>query len=280
MLRQDGPEQVEGSRRTLRRIEGRAVEARDRQSPTIALGRGGLDLDDRLGGGLRRGALHEVVAAAPGDGAAAAGFAAVLALRCAGRGPLVWIVEDCATHETGAPYRPGLAAHGFDPDRLVLVRTRDGRATLWACEEALRAQAPVVLTELWSAKHYGLAASRRLLLAARAGGGTALLLHAGLCGKGEILSSAAETRFGVAAHPSPRLAPAGGGLPIPGEAAFAVRVLKLRLRAESAAIDRDRVHALVWNPAQRCFDDHPLRVGVSAHLADRQAASFGRRARA
>ncbi len=242
----------------------------DRATALVSLGDGSLPLDAALAGGLRRGALHEVVAPQAPDAAAAAGFALSVAGRCAGRAPLVWIVEDHAASETGAPYRPGLAAHGIDPDRLILVRTGDAKATLWALEEALRLGAPAVLAELWGAKHYGLAPSRRLLLAAQSGRGTAILLHAGLAGGGAALSSAAETRFAVAACPSPRLSSAGNRMPIPGAAAVAVRLLKLRLGG-SGDVDRERNYPIVWNPDRKCFDAHPLPVGVHAAAADRSA---------
>ena len=278
--------------------------------PPVRLGDGTLPLDALLAGGLRRGALHEVVAHHKRDDAAAAGFALTVAGRCAGASPLVWIIEDCAASETGSPYRPGLAAHGIDPDRLILVRTKDARSTLWAVEEALKLRAPAVLAELWGTKHYGLAPSRRLLLAAQAGQGTAILLHTGLAGRGEALSSAAETRFAVAACQSPQLPSAGNRMPIPGSAAVTVRLLKLRLGAgdrddrdhrgldrdnrglsrdhpgtgrDDRGLDRDyrgldRAHALVWNAVQRCFDAHPLPFGVSPPAADRtaQAASEAR----
>ena len=237
------------------------------QRRRIRLGDGALGLDDMLGGGLRCGALHEIVASHRQDDGAASAFALALAIRCIGDQPLVWIVEDCAAYETGVPYRPGLEAHGLDPDRLVLVRTREAQTTLWAFEEALRLEAPVVLAEVWSGKHYDLAASRRLLLAAQAGRGTALLLHTGLSGRADGLSSVAETRLCVASAPSPRIASAGHRMPIPGEAAFAVRILKQRLGA-ATRFDSDHTHALVWNPKQRCFDDHPVPVGLSASIAD------------
>ena len=282
-------------------VRKRRLDAPARLSP-VRLGDGTLPLDDLLAGGLRRGALHEVVAHHKRDDAAAAGFALTVAGRCAGSNPLVWIIEDCAASETGSPYRPGLAAHGIDADRLILVRTKDARSTLWAVEEALKLRAPAVLAELWGTKHYGLAPSRRLLLAAQAGQGTAILLHTGLAGRGEALSSAAETRFAVAACQSPQLASAGNRTPIPGAAAVTVRLLKLRLggadrEPDHRGLDRDyrgldrdyrgldrdhrgldrdyrgldRDHALVWNAVQRCFDAHPLPVGVSAPAADRTA---------
>ncbi len=273
---QDHPSpDVAALRGVVARIEAGRSGAPRRRGPSgpapVGLGDGALPLDAALGGGLRRGALHEVVAESARDAPAAAGFALAAAGRCAGPAPLVWIVEDNAAAETGLPYRPGLAAHGIDPDRLILVRTPDGPSTLWALEEALRLGAPAVLAELWGAKHYGLAPSRRLLLAAQGGSGTALLLHAGLAGRGGALSSAAETRLAVAARPSPQVASAGHRMPIPGPAAVAVRVLKLRLGGD-AGLDRDRSHPLVWNHHRKCFDAHPLPVGVPAPVADRPGA--------
>ncbi len=300
---------ITGLRDAVARIEagrpGGAVRRRRLDPPTrlppVRLGDGTLPLDALLAGGLRRGALHEVVARHKRDDAAASGFALTVAGRCAGSSPLVWVIEDCAASETGSPYRPGLAAHGIDADRLILVRTKDARSTLWAVEEALKLRAPAVLAELWGTKHYGLAPSRRLLLAAQAGQGTAILLHTGLAGRGEALSSAAETRFAVAACQSPRLPSAGNRTPVPGAAAVTVRLLKLRLGAadhepdhdcgmgrDHRGLDRDRDyrgldrdHGLVWNAVQRCFDAHPLPVGVSTPAADRtaRAASATRTAR-
>ena len=268
---------VSGLRDLVSRIEGTRPGAPRRREAGFpapvslgdgGLGDGGLPLDRLLSGGLRRGTLHEVVGEGVGDAAAAAGFALAVAGRCAGPDPLVWIVEDHVASETGLPYRPGLGAHGIDPDRLILVRTADGPATLWALEEALRLGARAVLAELWGAKHYGLAASRRLLLAAQRGRGTAILLHAGLAGRGAALSSAAETRLAIRACPSPQLASAGGRTPIPGVPAVSVRLLKLRLGTGGEA-DLDRRHPIVWNPDRRCFDAHPLPFGLPAAAADR-----------
>ncbi len=275
MLHQDGPERLAALRDVIARIEASPGLSRTQSprrykashKPFMRLGRGDLKLDAMLGGGLRRRSLHEIVAVHRQDDGAAAGFAATLALRCAGQGSLVWILEDCAAFETGSPYSPGLAGYGLDPARFILVRTRDAAMTLWAIEEALRLKATAVLAELWSSRHYGLAPSRRLLLAARAGGGTALLLHTGLSGRGSVLSSAAETRFAVAACPSPRLESAGHRLPIPGPPAFAVRLVKQRLSAVQG-FDGDHLHGLVWNAEHRCFDDHPIPFDPSAMPAD------------
>ena len=72
--------------------------------------------------------------------------------------------------EAGALYGPGLVAHGLPLSRLVFVRAPDAEAAFWAMEEALKCGAPAaVVGEIWSLKGYSLAASRRLLLAARKG---------------------------------------------------------------------------------------------------------------
>lgn len=122
-------------------------------------------IDGQLpGGGLARGALHEMLVA---DNAAL-GFAAIL-LGQAG-GSAVWIAGD----RDAMPSAP--ARFGLDPARLVLVRA-SGADAAWAMEEALRsavAGAVLVLPRAPDA-----ATERRLALAARTGGGLGLLLHAG-----------------------------------------------------------------------------------------------------
>src|SRR5436305_13204989 len=90
-------------RETLARIEAGSAPAaagevvwRAHKPDRIALGSENFSLDRVLGGGLQTSALHDIVAAHPRDGAAAAAFAAALAIRCGarGRGAFVWIVED------------------------------------------------------------------------------------------------------------------------------------------------------------------------------------------
>ena len=70
----------------------------------IALGSENFSLDRVLGGGLQIGALHDIVAADPRDGAAASAFACALAIRFGSaqtRGAFVWIVEDIGAREEG-----------------------------------------------------------------------------------------------------------------------------------------------------------------------------------
>src|SRR3954447_10297095 len=118
-------------RKTLARIEAQAGPAQALPAPAatqvvwqphhlsrIALGTQNFSLDRVLGGGLQRGALHDIVAAHSRDAAAAAAFAAALAIRFGranAHGVLVWITEDIGAREEGLPYAPGLRLHGLDP---------------------------------------------------------------------------------------------------------------------------------------------------------------------
>ena len=97
-------EQLRQSLRALERPAGFETEAG-------CLPFGVEPIDAALGGGLARGALHEI--AAPGEAhlTAAAGFALGLAAR--GQARVFWIAEDMALAESGAPYGPGLEAFGL-----------------------------------------------------------------------------------------------------------------------------------------------------------------------
>jgi protein ImuA len=182
-------------------------------------------LDRLLSGGLKPGAVHEIVAAQAGDRPAAAGFALALAacLRAARkRAPIVWIDEDFAALEQGALYGPGLALHGIDPDCLLLVHAANAKEALWAMEEALKCRASgAVIGEIFTAKVYDLVASRRLVLAAQKHATPALLFLAGVVGA-DALSSGADTRFEVKARPSPHQTSAGRRLPLPARLACLV----------------------------------------------------------
>src|SRR5438067_1578931 len=110
-----------------------------REFPQIASGRalalGIPSLEAALGGGLAAGALHEIAAAREAEIPAATGFALILAARHPG--PVVWIAEDMALAENGAPYGPGLDELGLAPERLIAVTAAKSRDVLWAMEEAL-----------------------------------------------------------------------------------------------------------------------------------------------
>ncbi len=165
------------------------------------------------------------------------GFALALAALFLDRRPAAALLigESFANLEAGALYGPGLVAHGLPLSRLVFVSAPDALSAFWAAEEALKCGAPAaVVAEVWNLRSYGLMASRRLLLAARKGGTPALVVLAGAYGQAEKLSTAATTRFEIAAAPSAR-SPAAAGRDLPGPFACAARLVKARASGASPA---------------------------------------------
>ncbi len=179
-------------RRQLARLE--APHNRHNGRTVIALGDPGLDRALPWGG-LPRHGLHEIVGD-EGD-AATGGFALAVAGRIArGDGRILHLGMHRRDQTTGRLYGPGLVRFGVDPDRLILAVVRRPADLLWMMEEGLRSQAlAVVIGEGVSAD---LTASRRLQLAAEAGGTAALLLP-----PVATRSWAALTRWRIAAMPSP-----------------------------------------------------------------------------
>jgi protein ImuA len=191
-----------------------------RPSREIRLGLGAALLDQAIGGGLASGALHEIGPATPGDGGATTGFVtalAVLALR-EGR-QAVWIRPDFAAAEAGELYGPGLALMGLPLRRLVILKVPRPRDGLWAMEEALQCRAAgAVVIELMG-DDGDLTATRRLALAAGAGGGIGLILRHQPCRQ----PNAAMTRWEVASASGER--DGFGGLALP---TFALSLVKNR----------------------------------------------------
>jgi protein ImuA len=187
----------------------------------------GIAAIDRVlpSGGLARGALHEILGGGGDeeDGALAAGFAAGILGRLAahpnppplagegrGGGMVLWCLPRPDL------YGPGLAAHGLDPGRLVLVRAVRDTETLWAMEEGLRA--PGIVAVLGEVGALTAVASRRLQLAAERSGTTAFLLRRWRDGaqaaRERNLPNTATTRWRIAALPSrPVRGEPGVGLP-------------------------------------------------------------------
>jgi protein ImuA len=216
-----------------------------------ALPLGVAAIDAALGGGLARGALHEIAAPSEAHLAAATGFVLGLVslpsprlrgeggeqrscepgegafqqtqnrghapsparLRYAsagdlsphaGRGKnLLWIAEDMALSESGAPYGPGLDAFGLAPERLLTVAAARPRDLLWAMEEALRCRA--VRAVIGEVRHgeIDMVAMRRLSLAAAESGALALLLR----GAPATDASTAATRWVVGAAATTNVIP-------------------------------------------------------------------------
>ena len=153
-------------------------------------------LDTALGGGLPTGCLQEVIG---GSDAAAAGFCAFLlgrlaSLEGAPRSVLWgWIGE-------GDLYPPGLAAFGLDPARVILLAAPGPADLLWAMEEGLRC--PALAGVVMEVDRLDLVASRRLQLAAVAGGVTGLLLARGR--RTHAAVSAAALRWRIEGLPGER----------------------------------------------------------------------------
>lgn len=131
----------------------------------------GIDnIDHKLpGGGLVRGALHEVAGGANGavDGAASAAFAAGIAARTGGQ--VLWC------HTQPDLFAPALSQCGLTTDRVVFFESGDEKSILGAFEEALRhGGLSAVVAELG---HLSLKASQRLQFAAEVSGTMGIALR-------------------------------------------------------------------------------------------------------
>jgi len=204
----------------------------------IALGDAAVDA--RLGGGIARGALHEIYAASEDDASAAAGFALMLAIAAAPDRPVVWVRDERGARRTGLLYAPGLVDLGIDAGTVLLVMVDDERAVLRAADDIVRhgGAGAVVVEPSGRAPALDLTASRRLAMAAGRGGLPAIILRIGA----EPAPSAAQTRWRVAAAPSFAL-----DADAPGAPAFDISLL--RHRSGLAGFDA----RLEWNRDTRSF---------------------------
>jgi protein ImuA len=166
-------------------------------------------IDAALAGGFASGALHEIAAARPTEAPAATGFALAVTARFLSSNPrrhgrarpghprldcdgidvdarnksghdgtaVLWIVEDIALWENGAPYGPGLDEAGIPPEQLITVAASRTRDVLWAMEEALRCRAVGMVIGEIRARSIDQVATRRLSLAAATGSTLGLLLR-------------------------------------------------------------------------------------------------------
>lgn len=166
--------------------------------------------------GLKLGALHEFVegpGAAAHHAAAATLFTAGIAARL--DGPVLWVT---AARDL---FAPGLACAGLAPRRLLHAEARDHAGVLALVEEGLRA--PSLAAVVAEVRGVGLAASRRLQLAAERSGVTALIIRRWARAGEGAAPSAAVTRWRIASAPSPPLASPGIG-----RARLAVELMRCR----------------------------------------------------
>ena len=201
---------LEQLRNSLRALEKPA--ALDGEPGCLPLGIAGIDA--ALGGGLARGALHEIAAVSEAHLAAATGFA--LGLTARKRARLCWIAEDMALAESGTLYGGGLDAFALSPERLLTVAAARPRDLLWAMEEALRCRAMGAVIGEWRHGAIDAVAVRRLSLAAAESGALAFVLRAAPTDD----ASTAATRWIVGGAPS---AATAHGLGPPRFAAHIIR---------------------------------------------------------
>ncbi len=188
------PTSVADLRRTLERIESRAV------SSTFVLPFGVGAIDSHLsGGGLALGQLHEVLEGGPAS--EYAGLATLFAASIVARipGPVLWCLRGRDL------FAPALSRIGLHPDRLIFCETWKDAEVLPAMEEGLRCKGlAAVVGEL---VRLPLTASRRLQLAAADSGVTAFAIHRWrTLNENERAGepNAAATRWRVSPHPSPQ----------------------------------------------------------------------------
>lgn len=242
---------IDALRAQIEKIEGH----RRRVQSVLPFGLAAVD--SRLpGGGLARGALHEIAGGGHGviDGAAAALFAAGIAARTKGR--VLWCVTRADI------FAPAIAQAGLPADRVIYLEAGDQNSVLACMEEGLRhGGLGAVVGEL---AHLSMNASRRLMFASEGTGTIGLALRrwrrqADSMDFGQ--PTAAATRWRVSVLPS-------SPLPAPGLGRARWLVELIRARAgESADFE-----------LEAC--DETGCLSLPAELADGPAAAHGRRRRA
>jgi protein ImuA len=172
------------------------------------------------GGGLATAALHEVV----GTGIDVE-FAAAPALFAAGLlarrpGPVLWVLQRRDL------FAPALAAAGLHPDRVIYAEAGGGTGSdaLLVMEEGLRHPGMAgVVAEI--SGRVTLSASRRLHLAAQAGGAMALMLRRRAQSDGAV---AAVTRWRIGPAPSPAPVPEAPDIPGLGPMRWRLELMRSR----------------------------------------------------
>ena len=220
----------------------RLVQVREpRRAAAGVFSFGAEDVDAVLGGGLARGAVHELYAASHADGLCASGVALTLAMRAAGQRSILLARQDFWNSETGWVYGPGLSEVGADLSRLIFVRAKDAEAGLRVAEQGLSCRAlGAVVAAFWGRSPLlTLTASRRLSLAAAQSGVPIFGVRSGTAPG----PSAAETRWLVQSQPSFHTVDHA-----PGRPAFALSLLRHRGGVGECS------WRLEWDRDKQCFD--------------------------
>jgi protein ImuA len=249
-----------GLRQRIARLAASGGPASRPAKGWLATGHGAFDA--AIGGGLMAGRTHEFFAADALDGASAAAFAALLALRSSGDAPLLWLRTVDAGRRTGHIYAPGIAELGGNPDRLLLVETADPKMLLACANDAIRcAGSAAVIVESWGKfPLLDLTAGRRLTLGARDAGTTLLMLRLNAV----PTPSVAETRWNIVAAPSREL-----DANAPGAPAFGLELLRWRGGPAGTQWQLD------WDKDEQAFRDAALSGAVLPLAARRTVHPLG-----
>ncbi len=215
--RLDAPHGLDALRARVARIEQRPSALR---AGVMRFGVPAIDAH-LPGGGLLRGALHEVAGEGPDTEHAAT--AALLLAGLLGQqrgGPILWAVARPDL------FAPGLAAAGLHPDRVVFAEA--GREVPLVMEEALRH--PGLAAVVGEVGKLGLTTSRRLQLAAESSGVIAFALRRVRLAADPALAepNAAVTRWRVAPLPSPPPLPHAPHVPGLARAHWRLDLLRCR----------------------------------------------------
>lgn len=248
-------------RQRIARIE-KAESSQRTSAASFTLGLSAVDT--RLRGGLKRGALHEMLCARQAHASAAAGFTLALAARAAGkRRKIIWIRQRFLETEIGALSARGILELGVNPDTLIVASLPSPLAVLQAANDAVRCKGlGALIVDLWrDPKAFDLTASRRLSHISDDSGVTCFLLRI----RGEPFPTAAMTRWLVKpARSTPLKANA------PGHPVFDVTLLRHRLGVASFS------WRVEWNRDQRLFrETAPLSRSVVSVSSDRKATEIG-----
>ncbi len=168
--------------------------------------------------------FYEIAPATGGDCSAAAGFALSIAGKLVGdmQRPVLWVVEDFAIAEQGAPYLPGLTPYGIGLNDFIQIRVSN-RLDLWrVMEEAIKSRAfAAIIGEPATLSGRDLPSLiRRLALATRSHRACALLLRP--VSPAPFLAPS-PLRFEVAARAPGMAADFVLPRPLPGSPAWTVR---------------------------------------------------------
>lgn len=223
---------------------------------------GVADIDAALPqGGLSQDGVHEFAGTFYADTVAASGYLFALLKRLAdvscqaSRCSVLFCQTANVLHEFGDIYGAGLNAFGLEPHRFIFARAAKNNDVLFAVEEGARAAS--LLAVVAEVDSLSFTQSRRLKLAAAAGGTPVLILRR----HDDCTSSAADTRWRLTAAPG-NCDPLDGRAP--GHPHWHVALTRCRGGRTGGFV-------VEWNHETHCIGLVQQVPAQSAALADRQS---------